>query len=143
METGIVAEPAANRRVYVSITGLELKSIWHAFQFWRHAIPSMIQVRKAAGCLRSEVRSIDGIKHTLTVWESEADMRRFLYSGAHRRAIRAFPSFATGKTCGFWTERVPGWDEVPEIWRKKGRAYGEPRTSGIAETAAEPPSRMT
>ncbi len=68
-------------------------------------------------------KTIDGVHHTLTVRESEAHMRRFLYRGAHREAIGAFPDIATGKTFGFETERVPDWSEVHALWRERGRAY--------------------
>ena len=64
-----------------------------------------------------------GYQHTLTVWESERAMRRFLYQGAHKQAIKAFPDIATGKTFGFETDRVPSWDEVPTLWAEHGREY--------------------
>jgi hypothetical protein len=77
-----------------------------------------------AGNVKAEARTIDGVHHTLTVWESRAAMQGFLYAGAHKRAIAAFGAIATGKTFGFAADRVPSWEEVPEIWRTRGREYG-------------------
>jgi len=114
---------ASSGTVYVSITGLRLKRPWHVFRFYRHAIPSLRQANDAPGNLRTEVRTINGVHHTLTVWQNEAAMRAFLYSGAHGRAIRAFRQIATGKTFGFHTENVPGWGEIHEIWNSRGRDY--------------------
>ncbi len=113
--------------VYVSITGLDLKRKRHVFRngfrFAWHAFLSMRQAKRASGNLQAEAKTIDGVHHTLTVRESEAHMRRFLYRGAHREAIGAFPDIATGKTFGFETERVPDWSEVHALWRERGRAY--------------------
>lgn len=109
--------------VYVSITGLRVKAWRYVPRFAWHAFRTMRQARRASGNLRAEVKTIDGVQHTLTVWESEADMRRFLYRGAHRVAIAAFPAIASGKTFGFETDRVPDWDEVHALWHKRGRDY--------------------
>ena len=73
--------------------------------------------------VRAEVRRINGVHHTLTVWESARAMRDFVHSGAHQRAIRAFHGIATGKTLGFETDDPPDWDQVPAIWRDRGRPY--------------------
>jgi len=112
--------------VYVSITGLELKRWHHGLRFFWHALRSMRQARRADGILSAEAKTIQGVHHTRTVWKSEADMRRFLYRGAHRQAIRAFPDIAIGKTFGFVTPKVPDWDEVHVLWRERGRDYVVP-----------------
>ncbi len=83
----------------------------------------MIQARRSPGNLHASARTVDGVRHTLTVWENETAMRRFLYRGAHRKAIRVFHAVGTGLTCGYETDRVPTWDEVPAIWRERGRNY--------------------
>lgn len=110
-------------QLYVSITGLRLKRPWHVFRFWRHAVAAMRQAQRAPGNLQASAKTIAGVRHTLTVWESKAAMRAFLYSGAHKKAIRAFPAIATGKTFGFEGDRVPNWDEVHRLWQERGRDY--------------------
>ncbi len=109
--------------VYVSITGLRLNRPWHVLRFWRHALPSMIEARRADGNIATAARRVDGVYHTLSVWESETAMKRFLYRGAHGRAIRAFRGFATGRTCGYKTTVVPSWPEALKVWAEKGRDY--------------------
>lgn len=113
----------SENQVYVSITGLRLKRIWHLARFWRHALASMYQATQSDGNLLAEARTIRGVHHTLTVWEDETAMRRFLYRGAHRDAIKAFPDFAYGKTFGFVTDEPPRWDQVHELWLKHGEDY--------------------
>jgi hypothetical protein len=107
--------------VYVSITGLKLKSLIHAPAFWWHAIRSMRQAQASPGLIRAEARQINGIHHTLTVWETEAAMRAYLITGAHLAAMKAFHGIATGRTVGFLTETAPDWDDVPEIWAHRGK----------------------
>lgn len=98
--------------VYVSITGLRLKSPFHAPLFWWHAVRSMMQAQRAPGNLRAEARMINGVQHTLTVWTDKAAMRRYMLSGAHARAMRVFPIVATGSTFGFEAEAAPDWSDV-------------------------------
>ena len=109
--------------VYVSITGLRLKRPWHIFRFYRHAVPSFREARSAKGNQKAEVKTINGVHHTLTVWDTEASMRDFIYSGAHLNAIRAFGSIATGKTFGFETDQIPDWDAVHRLWSEYGEKY--------------------
>ena len=113
-----------DRTVYVSITGLTLRRPWHVVRFYWHAIWSLRQARRSRGNFAVSVRTIDGVHYTLTVWENAASMRQFLYSGAHRHAIRAFPAIAVGKTFGFEADREPDWSEVPDLLRQHGRDYG-------------------
>jgi hypothetical protein len=106
---------------YVSITGLQLKSVLNAPAFWWHAVRSMGQAQAAPGNISAEARTINGIHHTLTVWESEAAMRAYLVSGPHLAAMKAFRGMATGKTLGLEAETPPGWDEVHALWQDRGR----------------------
>ncbi|MCX7347302.1 MAG: hypothetical protein NTU78_16495 [Alphaproteobacteria bacterium] len=106
--------------VYVSITGLVLKSARHAPAFWWHALRSMAQARAAPGLIRANARVINGVHHTLTLWESENAMRAYLTTGAHRAAMKAFHGIATGRTIGYLVEIAPDWDEVHAIWQARG-----------------------
>jgi hypothetical protein len=108
---------------YVSITGLRVKHIFKVLAFWNHAIKSKIQADKAAGMLQSDVRKINGIQHTFTIWESKRHMKEFLYTGAHAVAIKNFRKIATGKTFGYESKTIPSWDEVHQLWLEKGREY--------------------
>lgn len=108
--------------VYVSITGLKLKSLLHAPAFWWHAIRSMGQAQSAPGLISADARQINGIHHTLTIWETEVAMRAYLVTGAHLAAMKSFHGIATGRTIGFLTESAPDWDEVHAIWVRRGNA---------------------
>jgi quinol monooxygenase YgiN len=105
---------------YISITGLELKRFWHALAFWVHAMRSMAQARAAAGNIRADARTINGVHHTLSVWTDRAAMRAFLTADHHAEAMRVFPKIATGKTFGFTATEVPDWPEMHRLWRERG-----------------------
>ena len=109
--------------MYISITGLKVKSLLQAPLFWWHAIASGAQARSAAGNLFVEVRRIDGVQHTLTGWADRQAMRRFMTSGAHLKAVRAFRQVGSGSTCGYEAETRPDWHEALTYWRENGREY--------------------
>lgn len=107
--------------IYVSITGLQLRRVWHIPTFWWHATRSMMQARAAPGNISAEARTINGVHHTLTVWTDRNAMRAYLTAGPHLQAMRLFPRIATGKVVGYVAKQAPDWTEVHAIWREQGR----------------------
>lgn len=107
--------------MYISITGLRLKSFIHGPRFWWHAIASMRQAQSAADNVRSDARTINGVHHTLTVWQSRQAMHAYLTSGAHLKSLRVFKHIATGKVLGFDADTVPDWEEAHSLWIERGR----------------------
>lgn len=111
------------KQFYVSITGLRPISKVATIFFWLHAIPSKMQADRAEGILYSGVKRINGIQHTLTAWKSKEDMKAYVTSGAHLKAMRAFPKIATGKTFGYLTSSLPSWEEVHHLWLTQANDY--------------------
>lgn len=109
------------QEIYVSITGLQVRRVWHIPSFWSHAMKSMVQARNAAGNIAADARTINGVHHTLSVWTDKAAMKAYLTAGDHLQAMRLFPSIATGKVVGYYTQQVPDWSEVHDIWLTQGR----------------------
>lgn len=97
--------------LYVSVTGLTLRSPAFAPLFWWHALRSMAQAKGAPGLVRVDARRIDGVHHTLTIWQDEASMRAYLKAGAHLKAMQAFRRIAAGRTFGCQAETAPDWAE--------------------------------
>lgn len=106
--------------VYVSITGLRINNIFQYPQFYWLAISSMMQARRSPGLIQVDARKINGVHHTLSIWEDESSMRKFLVTGAHLKAMQSFRTIATGKTVGFTTKKPPEWSKVHEIWIQDG-----------------------
>jgi heme-degrading monooxygenase HmoA len=106
---------------YVSITGLRVKSALHLPRFWWLTLRAAGQARRAEGNLRVELRQIAGTYHTLTVWQDQAAMRRYLTAGAHLKAMRAFRALGSGRTYGYEADSVPEWEEAYALWQERSR----------------------
>jgi len=106
---------------YISITGLRLNHWRYYPRFAWNAVRSMTQAHSAPGNISAAAQKIDGVHHTLTVWEDRESMRRYLKAGAHRRAMMGFHEYATGMVCGYEADVPPRWEDVPRIWTEKGR----------------------
>jgi quinol monooxygenase YgiN len=106
---------------YVSITGLQLKSAIHAPRFWFYAIRAMNQAKAASGNIAVQARRINGVHHTVSVWESRQAMLAYLGQGAHLAAMKNFKAMATGKVLGFEADHAPSWQEVHSLWKTRGR----------------------
>lgn len=117
--------------VYVSITGFRALSVWTVPRFWWHALGSMRQAQTAPGNLSVDARRINGIQHTLSVWQDRAAMSTYRGSAAHLEAMRVFPKIGTGHSFGFLTDEVPVWSAVHGLWR----AEGERRATEAARRA--------
>lgn len=111
-----------SKTIHVAITGLSLKGFWHGPRFWFHALRSMAQARRAPGNLLAEARTINGVHHTLTTWESKQAMRAFVYSAQHAQAIKIYPKVAAGKTYCYDAPAAPSWRDVPALWEEHGVA---------------------
>ncbi|MFL4471412.1 hypothetical protein ACERZ8_16580 [Tateyamaria armeniaca] len=110
--------------MYVSITGLRVKRWWLMPVFWRHAVPTFKDAQNAKGNIHSAVRRIGRVHHTLTVWDSRADMLAYLRSARHAYAMRRFSSFATGRVYGYEAEVPPDWDAALAQYHAHGRDIG-------------------
>jgi hypothetical protein len=109
--------------MYISITGLKPKSLLSSLHFWRFAIPSFAQAKKAKGNMYCEVKRIKGYQCTLTAWVDRNAMLEFMRSGIHLEAMKSFHKIATGKTYGYESEAIPDWTEAFELLQNYGREY--------------------
>lgn len=118
---------------WVSITGLELKSVFRYPQFMMYAVPSFAQAQASPGNVWTDARGVNGIQHTLTVWESRRDMLNYLRQGAHLDAMKASKSVGQyGKVYGYNSAEIPTWSDALELWHTKGRVVlGQPKKEDL------------
>ena len=109
--------------VYVSITGLRLTSRAQTARFYWFAVPALKQAKAAPGNISADVRTVDGVYHTLTVWETRDAMQAFMRTGAHAKAMKAVQSLGMGSTCGMPLEAAPSWVEALDLWRAHATGY--------------------
>ena len=102
--------------MYVSITGLRPKNIFSYFRFWLHTVPALKSAQKSEGVLFCDVKRRGKYQHSLTVWETKEFMALYREGHTHTRAMRVFPSIATGHVHGFESKEIPTWDEALAKW---------------------------
>jgi hypothetical protein len=109
--------------MHISITGLKPKGFFGLMRFWALAIPSFRQAQTAKGNLHVSAKKMKGYRCTLSAWDSRDSMLAFMKNGAHKSAMKAFHSIATGRIYGYDAETLPTWEEAFTLLMEKGRNY--------------------
>merc|ERR1711862_55715 len=117
-------------KMYVSVTGLVLTSIWQKPRFLYMSVRAFNEARTTEGNLSSNMITRDRMYHTITVWSSKEAMRRFYLGEAHREAMKSMSNLASYvKIFGFWYDggNFPSNEECIKAWRTKGWVvHGQP-----------------
>lgn len=95
------------------ITELQIKSIFNFPKFVRHSAASVKQSIQSPGNIKTDARGgwMKGL--TITVWESEADMKQFRNNGSHKEAMKIIRDVSSGyKTIVYETDSIPTWKEA-------------------------------
>lgn len=132
----------------VSITRLRLRAWRFLPGFALLARRSIAQTRHAEGFVAGALlRDRDLAFWTLTVWERQEDMRRFMASGAHLKAMPRLLDWCDEASVVHWNQpgaAAPDWQEADRRMRAEGRpskvrrptaahaglSYRAPRLSG-------------
>lgn len=113
----------------ISITRLRLRSIYYLPSFIWIAWRSAQQARRAAGNLQTKlVRDANLTFWTLTAWESETDMRAFMITGAHHRAMPKLLDWCDEAWMVHWLQKTT---ELPTLVEAHRRMLAEGRTSKV------------
>lgn len=98
-----------------TITFIELKSPLKFFALSKNAL-YIIKQLKATNCVKYKSTGIWTKHYTMTLWNSEEDMKSFARSGAHLQAMKVSASIAKEiKTHTYTTDKLPDWKEAKEI----------------------------
>lgn len=109
----------------VSVTRARIRRLWHLPAFALTTMPTFNQARRSAGFLGGSV--CPGARFafwTLTVWESEAAMRAYMLSGAHRASMPEFATWCDEASVVHWEQAdnaIPTWSTAAERMRREGR----------------------
>ena len=76
--------------MYISITGIKVKSFFGMLKFMRYTLPSFTAARKANGNLFCESQKINKYHHTLTAWKNKSKMKDYLRGKRHALAMKNF-----------------------------------------------------
>ena len=111
---------------FVSVTRLRTRAFWFLPWFITYIIRILRQVKRSPGFLQGALLA-DRKKTfwTMTVWDSEEEMRRFMTSGAHRGAMPHLLDWCDEASVVHWMhseEALPSWAEADKRMRETGRA---------------------
>jgi hypothetical protein len=111
---------------FISITRLRVRSLWFMPGFALYAIQIRRQVRSAAGFQDGSLLGDRSLTFwTMTSWDSEESMRRYMTAGAHRKAMPKLMDWCDEASMVHWeqSEAVPpSWTEADRRMRAEGRA---------------------
>ncbi len=110
---------------FVSLTRLRIRSIRFLPFFAVHTLRSLRQVKKAAGYQQGALLADRRWTFwTLTAWDSEASMRQYMVTGAHKTAMPRLMHWCDEASVAHWTQAeaaLPSWTEADRRMRETGR----------------------
>jgi heme-degrading monooxygenase HmoA len=110
---------------FVSITRLRVRSWVYLPVFAVYALKSAREAAKADGNLKAKLlRDRRNTFWTGTVWTSDEAMKRFMLSGAHRRAMTKLPNWCDEAALVHWTQDsidLPTWQDACARLQRDGR----------------------
>ncbi|WP_082504581.1 DUF3291 domain-containing protein [Methylobacterium sp. Leaf111] len=132
---------------FVSITRLRIRSVRFLPGFAVHALRTQRQARKAAGFRAGSILADHAWTFwTMTVWDDEAAMRRYMMAGAHRQAMPKLIHWCDEASLAHWTQPgagPPSWAEADQRMRADGRPSQVRHPSPHHATLDYRPPRLT
>ena len=105
--------------IFVSATRLHLLTKLRFLSFTYHTLRSALQARRSAGFLGGFLGGdAQGGAWTVTTWASEADMRAFRNSGAHKTAMPKLLKLCDEASFIHWTAEASGVPTVEEAYER-------------------------
>ncbi|HEX3891280.1 MAG TPA: DUF3291 domain-containing protein [Terracidiphilus sp.] len=112
--------------LFVSLTRLRIRSLRFVPPFLLYAFRSTSQVKKAQGFQTGSVlNDRDWTFWTMTAWDTQASMRLFMNSGAHKQAMPRLLAWCDEASVAHWEQEenvLPSWPEAAQRMRTEGRA---------------------
>ena len=108
----------------ITITSIRLKSVWYFFKLSLFGLRIVKQTKQEKGFMQMKNTGFGYMHYTLSVWESEEDLKRFARSGAHAAAMQQSKNIATEiRTYTYQIEQIPSWQEVKRLLKEKGKVH--------------------
>lgn len=95
-----------------TITSIELKGPLKFFALSAKAL-GIVRQLKTTNCKAFKKKGIWTKHYTMTLWNSESELKAFAQSGAHLEAMKASKLLAKEiRTITYETDALPSWDEA-------------------------------
>lgn len=134
--------------VFVSITRLRIRSWRFMPPFVIDTLKTLSQTKQAEGFLAGSLLADRKLTFwTMTLWRDQADMKRYMTSGPHLKAMPKLLGWCDEASVVHWNQdhaTVPDWHEADRRMRNEGRpskvrepsashrdlSFDAPRTTG-------------
>lgn len=107
----------------LTITYIRLKSLWGFFKLSWFGLKISQQAKSKKGFIKMKNTGFGYHHYTLSVWETEGDMKVFAYSdGVHKDAMKKSKVISTEiRTYTYEEEQIPSWKEAKILVAEKGK----------------------
>lgn len=111
--------------VFVSITRLKLRSVLQFIPFGWYTLLSLRQLVNKSDFIKGKILMDKGFTFwTMTLWNSEADMRAYRNKDEHKKAMPKLQYWCNEASVVHWQQEddhFPSWTEVHQRMQKEGR----------------------
>lgn len=105
----------------LTITSLTLKGPFQFFSFAGYAMKTIQQMR-GAGVVEFRKTGFGLTHYTMSLWNTEEDLRTFARTGAHGEAMRNSKKLAKEiRTLTIDADTMPDWKTAKSLLREKGK----------------------
>lgn len=106
----------------VTITSLELKKLYYFFPFSWAAMQVVMQIKKSPA-LQFKSTGFGKKHYTMSLWDSEDDLKKFAREGAHLEAMKKSSRFSREiRTYTFDGDSLPDWKKAKEMLLANGKS---------------------
>jgi len=132
---------------FISVTRLRVKSLFFLFSFIRANEASVKELKSSSGLLMGK-ELIDKILTfwTITLWEDEDSMKKFIGSLSHRNAMQHLPKWCNEASYHHWFQEeseCPNWTTISDKLYSEGKLSKVRNPSNAQITNQFPPILWT
>ena len=132
---------------FISVTRLRVKSLFFLFSFIRANEASVKELKSSSGLLMGK-ELIDKILTfwTITLWEDEDSMKKFIGSLSHRNAMQHLPKWCNEASYHHWFQEeneCPNWTTISNKLYSEGKLSKVRNPSNAQITNQFPPILWT
>jgi hypothetical protein len=108
--------------MFVTVTSIRLRSLWSFFALSWNALQILKQSKKQKGFVKMKSRGFAYDHYTVSLWETEEDLKAFARSGAHLDAMKKSSAISTEiRTLTYAADHLPSWSDAKIALKEKGK----------------------
>jgi hypothetical protein len=106
----------------ITITSIKLRSILQTFRLIFYTVKIITGLKKHQGFIEFKTNGFGYMHYTMSAWESDADMKKFVPTKAHLDAMKNSRKIASEiRTYTFQGNALPEWKEAKQLVAGHGK----------------------